>query len=196
MKRFITIISLFFLLTFISFRMSAQDNNHSLKVGDQITLFTALDDQGIPWRLADVLGEKIVVVYFYPAAMTGGCTMQACSYRDNLSSLEKYGVEVIGVSGDYPESLKYFRKAYNLNFTLLSDPEGKIANIFGVPLREGGEIIREVDGQQVKLKRGTTASRWTFIIGKDNKVLYVNQSVKADTDSEQVLEVVSKAADQ
>jgi len=174
--------------------VNAQGNNSALKVGDKVADFSAIDADGKSWNLADVLGEKSLVIYFYPAAMTGGCTKQACSYRDNLGSLEKFGVEVIGVSGDYPESLRYFRKAHNLNFTLLSDPEGKIAKLFGVPLRKGGEIVREVDGKQVKLKRGTTASRWTFIIGKNNKVLYINQSVKAATDSEQVLEVIGKAA--
>ena len=173
-------------------QISAQGNGQSLKVGEQVAQFSAVDDKGNSWELADILGKRIIVVYFYPAAMTGGCTKQACSYRDKLGSLEEYGVEVIGVSGDYPESLRYFRKAHSLNFTLLSDPEGKIANLFGVPLRKGGEITREVDGKEVVLKRGVTASRWTFVIGKDGKVIYVNPSVNAASDSQQVIEVIQK----
>ncbi len=193
MKRFIPIISSFFVLTFLSLQISAQENNRALLIGEQVTPFSSVDDQGNPWNLTDILGKKIIVVYFYPAAMTGGCTKQACSYRDNLSALEKYDVEVVGVSGDYPEGLKYFRKANNLNFTLLSDPEGSIAGLFGVPLRNGGEIVREIEGHEVTLKRGVTASRWTFIIGKDSKIIYVNKSVKAANDYQQVLDVISSA---
>ncbi len=170
----------------------AQQNTSHLKAGDPAPHFTAVDDEGTRWNSSDVIGKKILVVYFYPAAMTGGCTKQACSYRDHQKELQEYGVEVVGVSGDYPENLKYFKQANNLNFTLLSDPKGKIAKAFGVPLRQGGEIQRHVGNKEVSLKRGVTASRWTFIIGKDGKILYVNTSVNAANDSQQVLEVIRK----
>ncbi len=192
MKNYISILYMLFTATFLSLQLSAQENRKSLKVGETVAQFSAVDDNGNPWALSDFLGKKIIVIYFYPAAMTGGCTKQACSYRDELGSLEEYGVKVLGVSGDYPESLRYFRKAHNLNFTLLSDPEGKIATLFGVPLRDGGEITREVDGKQVVLKRGVTASRQTFVIGKDGKLIYVNQSVNAAADAQQVLELIEK----
>lgn len=170
--------------------LTAQDKPTHLVPGDKAPLFSGVQDNGKPWNASEVIGKKILVVYFYPAAMTGGCTKQACAYRDDKAMLEKYDVEVVGVSGDLPEGLSVFRKAHDLNFTLLSDPEGKIAGSFGVPLREGGEIERTIGNHTVTLKRGVTAARWTFIIGKDGKILYVNEAVDAAHDSKQVLEVI------
>ena len=81
-----------------------------LKVGDEAPEFEGLDDEGKEWKSIDHVGKKILVVYFYPADMTGGCTEQACSYRDAMEELEEDGVEVIGVSGDTVENHKYFKK--------------------------------------------------------------------------------------
>jgi len=184
-------ILLFSLFPFLFFTaLPGQEKKPTLNAGDPAPHFTAVTDKGQPWDSRSVVGKKIIVVYFYPAAMTSGCTKQACSYRDDLNVLKQQGIEVIGVSGDYPEGLQYFRKAYDLNFTLLSDPEGKVAKAFGVPLRPGGEIKREIGGREVTLRRGVTAARWTFIIGKDGTILYVNTSVNAAEDSGQVLKIV------
>lgn len=163
-----------------------------LKVGDTAPLFTAKTDADVAWNLADQLGKKNVVLYFYPAAMTGGCTKQACSYRDQLGDLEAQDAIVVGISGDDVSALKVFKKAHNLNFNLLSDFDGSIAARYGVPLRDGGSITRVVDDMEVLLNRGVTASRWTFIIGKDGKIKYVNQQVDAENDSKAVLEALSK----
>ena len=161
-----------------------------LKPGDKAPSFTAKDDKGKVWNSEDHIGKDVVVIYFYPAAMTGGCTKQACSYRDNLKDLSAYDVDVVGISGDYPEGLRIFRDVYNLNFTLLSDPEGKVARLFGVPVHEGGEILREVEGHDVTLRRGVTAERYTFVIGKDGKILYSAKVTDPAHDSQQVLEVI------
>lgn len=83
--------------------------------------------------------------------------------------------------------MKVFKKAENLNFTLLSDESGEIAKKFGVPLREGGKISRDIDGETIELTRGVTASRWTFIIGKNGNIVYKNEQVDASKDTEQVL---------
>lgn len=163
-----------------------------LEIGDKVAPFEAKADDGTLWKSGDVLGKKYLVVYFYPAAMTGGCTKQACAFRDHKADLEKVGAEVVGVSGDLVEGLKYFKMAENLNFTLLSDAEGKIARLFGVPTRDGGEIKRTVNGQEVTLKRNLTTARWTFILDKEGKVIYKDSEVKAAQDSDNVIAFLKK----
>lgn len=156
-------------------------------VGDKAPVFTATTDQGSTWKLADYVGKKNVVVYFYPAAMTGGCTKQACAYRDAQPAIESANAVVVGISGDNPEGLKLFKKAETLNFTLLADEKGEIAKSFGVPVKDGGTITREIEGKSYDLTRGATASRWTFIIDKKGNVVYKNEQVDAAKDAEAVL---------
>lgn len=159
-----------------------------LAVGDKAPDFKAVDQDGKSWSLKEHLNDKPMVVYFYPAAMTGGCTKQACSYRDHLEQKENPGIQVVGISGDSPQNLKYFQQAENLNFTLLSDPDGTIAQAYGVPVRTGEKSIqRTVDGKEVELSRSSTASRWTFVINPQGKVLYVNTKVNAGNDAQSVL---------
>jgi peroxiredoxin Q/BCP len=177
-----------FLFALITQTLSSQDLE--LKIGDKAPTFKAIDDQGKKWNSDGVVGEKVLVVYFYPAAMTGGCTKQACAYRDNKEKLSDLGIEVVGISGDEVVNLKYFKMAHDLNFPLLSDLEGKIAKQFGVPTKDGGEITREVDGEEKKLKRNVTTSRWTFAIGKDGKIIYKNTEVNAAEDTEHVLKAI------
>jgi thioredoxin-dependent peroxiredoxin len=157
-----------------------------LTVGDPAPEFEAMTDEGEMWRSADHEGG-ILVVFFFPAAMTGGCTAQACSFRDNRSQLVEMGAEVVGISGDQVRNLQIFRATNNLNFPLLSDADGSIAQAFGVPVRDGGTITREVDGEQVELTRNVTTARWTFIIGEDGNIAYIDTEVQADVDSEAVL---------
>ncbi len=161
-----------------------------LEKGDQAPDFSARDDQNHLWKSSDYIGKKFIIVYFYPAAMTGGCTKQACAFRDNMSKLNDLDGVVVGVSGDKVENLKYFKMAENLNFPLLSDETGSIAKKFGVPIRDGGSIVRNIDGKDVTLVRGVTTSRWTFVIGKDGKIVYVNTKVNPEKDSENVMEVI------
>jgi len=177
-----------FVLLFVFSTTLFSQQNQLLKVGDKAPKFKTLADDGKIWDINKYLGEKIIIVYFYPAAMTGGCTKQACAYRDFKSSIKSANAVVVGVSGDNIEGLKLFKKANDLNFTLLSDESGEIAKMFGVPTRDGGTITREIDGKSFDLVRGTTASRWTFIIDKKGKVVYKNDSVNATKDTEQVLE--------
>lgn len=158
-----------------------------LRLGDKAPEFEATADDGTLWKLTDNLDKEYLVVYFYPAAMTGGCTAQACAYRDLSDDLSAQNARVVGVSGDNPENLKFFRKAHNLNFTLLSDPRGEVARKFGVPTRDGGTFEGEFDGQQFKLDRDVTTSRWTYVIDKEGTVVYKNEQVNAAKDSEEVL---------
>jgi peroxiredoxin Q/BCP len=179
----------FFIL--ISFNAAAQQG---LAIGDKAPLFTAKADDGSTWDINKFLGKNYLVVYFYPAAMTGGCTKQACSYRDHREDLISAGVIVVGISGDNVEGLKLFKQAENLNFTLLSDEKGEIARAFGVPVTDGGAIKRTVGGAEHELVRGVTAKRWTFIVGKDKKIIYKNEAVNAEKDTEEVLNFIKLQA--
>ena len=158
-----------------------------IAVGDKAPGFSARADDGSTWDIRKHLGKDYIVVYFYPAAMTGGCTKQACSYRDHSEDLKLADAVVVGISGDKVENLKLFKQAENLNFTLLSDEKGDIAKAYGVPAGEGGAIKRTVAGEEHELVRGVTAKRWTFIIGKDRKIIYRNDTVNAEKDTEEVL---------
>ena len=162
----------------------------SLNVGDQAPVFQAIDDSGQDWKSTDHVGKKIVVVYFYPADLTGGCTKQACGFRDHYAELTAAGVEVLGVSGDSVENHQLFKKEHQLNFPLLADHDGKVAKAFGVPLREGATIKKPVGGVEKELARGVTASRWTFVIDMDGKIIHKNTAVEAASDSQKVLKLV------
>lgn len=172
---------------------SLANDNKEVNVGDKAPEFAALDETGKEWKSSDHVGKKVVVVYFYPADMTGGCTKQACAFRDDLSKLKDKGVEVIGVSGDSVRNHQLFRKAHELNFTLLADTEGKVAEAFGVPItREEKSVKATIDGKEEVLTRNVTAKRWTFVIGLDGKVLSKNTMVAAADDSKAVFEIVTK----
>src|SRR4051794_33335922 len=86
----------------------AEDKKVELKVGDPAPKFESVDDEGNTWKSEDHIGKNKIVVYFYPADLTGGCTKQACGFRDDMAKLKKEGVEVIGVSGDSVKNHKIF----------------------------------------------------------------------------------------
>ncbi len=178
------LVTVFLILICFSF------TNAQVNVGDKSPQFSAKDDSNNSWNSKDYIGKNIIIVYFYPAAMTGGCTKQACAFRDDRSKLNEIDAIVVGISGDEVENLKYFKEAYQLNFPLLSDEDGSIAQIFGVPQREGGSIERTIGGNNVTLKRGVTSSRWTFIIDKKGNIAYKNTEVDAAQDSQQTIEVI------
>lgn len=164
----------------------------TLQVGDHAPGFVANDQDGNLWKFEDHLGKGYLVVYFYPAAMTGGCTKQACSYRDHKSGFDDLQVEIVGISGDPVKNLKYFQEAHQLNFTLLSDVSGEIATKFGVPIGKGGVITRSIKGEDKNLERVVTASRWTFVIDPQGKVIYKDAEVNAAEDGQKVSNFVRK----
>ncbi len=163
-----------------------------VSVGDPAPAFSAKDDQGKEWKSADYVGKKTLVIYFYPADLTGGCTKQACAFRDDLPKFTEKGVEIIGVSGDSVENHQLFKKAHDLNFTLLADTEGAVAKAFGVPTRAGGSIQRTVDDKEYTLSRNLTTARWTFVIDKSGKIVHKDTTVNAAADSEAVMQVLQK----
>ncbi|MGH3328718.1 MAG: thioredoxin-dependent thiol peroxidase [Streptomycetales bacterium] len=101
-----------------------------LKTGDEAPAFTLPDADGNEISLSDFAGRRLIV-YFYPAAMTPGCTKQACDFRDSLAPLAGAGYAVVGISPDTPDKLRRFREAEGLNFPLLSDPDRKVLEAYG-----------------------------------------------------------------
>jgi arylsulfatase A-like enzyme/peroxiredoxin len=151
--------------------------------------FDAIDQDGNAWRSADHFGKNHLVFYFYPADFTGGCTKQACAYRDSKDELEHLGAKAIGISGDSAENHRKFKQFHRLNFTLLADSDGKIAEAFGVPInRELKEVRVEIDGQSETLERQLTSKRWTFIVNRSGEIVYKNAQVTAADDAAQVVE--------
>src|SRR5438552_4001069 len=121
----------------VSGLLLAEEKKVNLKVGNQAPKFESTDDQGKAWKSTDHVGKKIMVVYFYPADLTGGCTKQACGFRDDMAKLSSKNVEVVGVSGDAVKNHQIFKAVHKLPFTLLADETGAVAKKFGVPLKKG-----------------------------------------------------------
>jgi len=163
----------------------------AIRVGSDAPKFSVKDDAGKDWESADHYGKKFVVVYFYPADMTGGCTAQACQYRDDMSDLKAGDIEVVGVSGDTVENHQAFKKAYGLNYTLLADVDGKVATAFGVPhTKAAKEVRKSIDGIDFVLKRDVTIKRWTFVIDKAGKIASVDNKVNAKMDSAKIAKLI------
>ena len=114
------------------------------------------------------------------------------SYVTSLISIT-LDIKIVGISGDTSESLRFFQRANQLNFTLLSDPDGAIAKKYGVPVKQGQKSIkRTVDGKEVVLERSNTAARWTFIVDQQGKIIYRDTQVKAAEDLNQIIEFIQK----
>lgn len=137
-----------------------------LSVGSQAPIFTLLNQQEQPVSLNDFLGKK-VLVYFYPKALTPGCTTQACGLRDSKSELDELGLVVLGISLDTPKKLAQFIEKKALNFTLLSDPDHKIAEQFGV-WGEKKFMGKTYDG----------IHRISFLIDENGKIIHVFDKFK------------------
>jgi peroxiredoxin Q/BCP len=141
--------------------------NSRLSPGDTAPEFTLLDDTGTEVALGDFLGKK-VIVYFYPAAMTPGCTKQACDFSDSLDSLQAAGYAVVGISPDKPEKLAKFREKESLTITLLSDPDRTVMQEYGA-FGEKSLYGKTVEG----------VIRSTVVVDEDGKVFLAQYNVKA-----------------
>ena len=140
--------------------------------GDTAPGFAAETDEGKTVNLSDFKG-KPVVLYFYPKDDTPGCTTEACAFRDGSADYAKKNAVVLGVSVDGVDSHVKFKTKYNLPFTLLADPEGKICQAYGV-LKEGKK----------------SASRWTFVIDPQGKIKKIFPQVKVDGHAREVLAAI------
>lgn len=153
----------------------AADSAAMPKVGDKAPLVEGTDQDGKPWKLSEDVGKKLVLLYFYPKDDTPGCTKEACGFRDNIDQLKAENVEVIGVSFDSGDSHQKFISRYKLNFPLIADTDGKIADTYGV--RMAGRSM---------------ARRVSFLIGLDGKIVHVTDSPKAETHLTEMKEAVAK----
>lgn len=139
----------------------------TLEAGQAAPDFTLLDQDEHPVSLSDFRGRR-VIVYFYPAAQTPGCTTQACDFRDSLASLQGAGYTVLGVSRDTPEKLRAFRDSDGLTFPLLSDPDHAVHEAYGA----WGE-------KQNYGKTVTGVLRSTFVIDEEGRIVEAQYNVKA-----------------
>jgi peroxiredoxin Q/BCP len=138
-----------------------------LATGDKAPAFSLTDADGNTVKLSDFKGRK-VIVYFYPAASTPGCTKQACDFRDSLAQLNEGGLDVVGISPDKPEKLAKFRDAEGLTFPLLSDPDKEVLAAWGA----FGE--KKLYGKTVQ-----GVIRSTFVVDEQGNVEVAQYNVKA-----------------
>ena len=151
------------------------------KVGSLAPSFSLFNQEGKKVSLKDYKGSKNVVLYFYPKALTPGCTVQACGIRDAKSEFSKLDTIVLGISPDPISKLKKFEEQKTLNFDLLSDEEKVVAKKYGVWGKKKF-MGREYMGIQ----------RTTFILGKDGKIKIIMDEVKTKTHHDDVLKIIKE----
>lgn len=152
-----------------------------LQPGDKAPAFSLPDADGKTVKLSDFKGRK-VIVYFYPAAMTPGCTKQACAFRDNLKDLNGAGLDVIGISPDKPAKLAKFRDAEGLTFALLSDPDREVLTAWGTY----GE--KQMYGRTVQ-----GVIRSTFVVDEKGKIAVAQYNVKAAHTATNIQKIIKQA---
>ena len=150
-----------------------------MQAGDQVPDFELPDQTGTPRKLSELLAGGPVVLFFYPAAMTSGCTRESCHFRDLKAEFEAVGAQRVGISADTVEKQAQFADKHTFDYPLLSDPDRKVAEIFGVK--------RSISLLKVK--------RHTFVIDTDRTVLAVIKSeVNMNAHADKALEVLRARA--
>lgn len=157
LKNIILILS--FILLLFGSNIHAKTTDKTLMVGDNVPSFTLLDQDGKTFNVRDYIGKKVLVIYFYPKDESMVCTKEACAFRDSFDAFTKAGAMVIGVNGGTVASHKEFQQHYKLPFTLLSDPDNKIYNMFGVK----GKMF--------------FSGRETFVIDLKGKIAYTHEAM-------------------
>ena len=151
--------------------------------GKKAPAFALSDADGKTVALNQLIGANNLVLYFYPKDMTPGCTIEACSFRDNIAPLKKLGAKVVGISGDSTDSHGKFIAKHDLNFPLLADPGNKVCQLYGV-YKMKSLYGREFMGIE----------RTTFVIDKAGIVRRVFAKVKVNGHTEEVLEALKEIA--
>lgn len=149
-----------------------------LTEGDTAPDFESVDQAGKPVRLSNLVGKRNIVLYFYPWDDTPGCTKEACAFRDDMAALGSLDAEVIGVSTNDAASHQAFALKYKLPFSLLPDPEKRIGNLYGVPVR-GDEA------------HGDVYKRVTLLIDKKGKIVKVYPTVDVSVHSREIQQVLA-----
>jgi peroxiredoxin Q/BCP len=124
-----------------------------------------VDQNGQTVKSSDIVGKKIVLLYFYPKDFTGGCTKEACGFRDRMVDLQKDNVQLIGVSFDTADSHKAFAAKYGLGFELIADTDGKITDAYGARMKDKNTMQDK-----------NMSNRVSFLIGTDGKIVHVTNS--------------------
>jgi peroxiredoxin Q/BCP len=151
-----------------------------MEKGDLAPDFELPDEDGRPRRLSDLAASGPVVLFFYPAAMTYGCTKESCHFRDLKAEFEAVGAQRVGISADQVEKQKQFSDKHSFDYPLLSDPDGAVATQFGV---------------RRKFTKLTPTKRATFVIGSDLRVLDVIRSeVRMGAHADQALDFLKAGA--
>ncbi len=146
-----------------------------LKIGSKAPAFNLPDKDGVMHKLADKKGEW-VVLYFYPKDDTPGCTVEACSFRDNLPKFKKLGITVYGISADSQKKHQKFSDKFDLPFTLLADEEKKTVNDYGV------WSLKKFMGREYM-----GILRWTFLINPEGKIAKIYENVKPTEHVDEIL---------
>ncbi len=152
-----------------------------MEINQKAPDFSLPDENGTTVSLEQFRG-KHVVLFFYPKAMTPGCTIEACGFRDAYRKLVNAGLTVLGISADKPSSQKKLKEKYDLPYTLLGDAEKTVANLFGV-IKEKNMYGKKVKG----------IARTTFLIGPEGKISHIFENVKPQGHAEEVLAHVKAA---
>ena len=155
------------------FAVSSAQDNGKMKLGDPLPAVTALDQDGKPVNLAEEGKSGYTLVYFYPKAMSPGCTAQACSLRDSYVELQQKGVKIFGVSVDTVETQKKFQEEDHLPFELLSDKDKVVTSAFGVPLI-----------------KNSLATRQAYLF-KDGKLVWLDTKASTDKQAQDLLSVLA-----
>ncbi|WP_077022848.1 peroxiredoxin [Fuerstiella marisgermanici] len=140
-----------------------------LKVGDDAPAFELKGSDGKTYKLADFKGKSAVVVAWFPKAFTGGCTKECKSFRENGEAIREFQVKYFTASCDTVEKNTAFAKSLELDYPILSDPEKKVAEAYGV-VHEGRAV----------------PERWTYFIGMDGKILHIDKKVKTASHGEDI----------
>ncbi len=148
----------------------------ALQIGNSIPVFSAIDANGNLFSSAAVIGIKPVVIYFYPKDDTPGCTVEACTFRDQYQDFQDLGAEVVGISSDNVKSHQKFANKYNLPFILLSDTDKKIRKMFGVP----NDFL------------GLISGRATYVIDKNGIIQFVFDSTSAKNHIKKALDFLKR----
>lgn len=151
------------------------------KIGNMAPAFTLQDQSGNSVSLKDFRGDKHVVLYFYPKAMTPGCTVQACGLRDSKRQLSRLGAVALGISPDPVARLKKFEDKESLNFTLLSDEDHAVADKYGV------WGLKKFMGREFM-----GILRTTFVVHQSGKLVHIMDKVKTKTHHDDVLQVLKE----
>ena len=146
--------------------------------GDVVDDFELLDQMGVSRRLTDLLADGPVVLFFYPAALTKGCTMESCHFRDLAAEFAAVGAQRVGISGDTVDKQKQFSDAHEFDYPLLADTDGTVAELFGVKRSFGISPLK----------------RATFVIDRDRTILAVIKSeIRMNVHADKALEVLRAA---